>query len=328
MSNINKDYQHQDPQITAHIKGLVDTYYASLNDEQAITIEIAGLDRERQYKVCSLVKAQKTEQAYRDIHNMVSVNANKESGLVVDHTKQLADESTALAATIQDAVKTMKDLREKLKAVHAEACNLKSAVSEEQSCNLKLYEAIKAGVSRANIKVDGSKTKLDLDGLVNTIHQQTEDLQGLAMTAFSTGVDISGIQTFSYVESLGPLGDQLNSDVSSFKTDIDTNLAFADGEVDSAQDGLTAILEQLSQMQFDKFAADSDQFGLRSTVLQSIRVGTDDKQCDSPEDRRAAIYEICEKVNDIFTSKINSAEDQEEKDNWEIADGKDMDKKA
>lgn len=328
MSNINKDYQHQDPQITAHVKSLVNNYYDSINDERAIRIEIAGLDRERQYKVCSLVKAQKTEQAYRDFHNMVSVNANKEAGLVVDHTKQLADESTALGGTIQDAVKTMKDLREKLKAVHAEACNLKSAVSEEQSCNLKLYEAIKAGVSKANIKADGSKSKLDLDGVVNTIHQQTEDLQGLAMTAFSTGVDISGIQTFSYIESLGPLGDQLNTDVSSFKADVDTNLAFADGEVDNAQDGLTAILEQLSQMQFDKFAADSDQSGLRSTLIQSIRIGTDDKQCASPEDRRRDIHEICEKVNDIFTAKVDSAEDQEEKDNWGIADDKDMDKDA
>ncbi|MEM6346558.1 MAG: hypothetical protein AAF927_21905 [Bacteroidota bacterium] len=328
MSNINKDYQHQDPQITTKVKELIGTYHTSLEKEKAIVIEIGGLDRERQYKVCSLVKAQKTEQAYRDIHNMVSVNANKEAGLVVAHTQSLADESTALGKTIQDAVKTMKDLREKLKAVHAEACNLKSAVSEEQSCNLKLYEAIKGGVAKAKIKVDGSKENLDLDGVVNTIHQQSEDLQALTMTAFSTGVDISGIQTFSYVESLAPLANQLNTDVSDFKKDIDTNLTFADGEVDAAQTGLTAILEQLSQMQFDKFAADSDQIGLRNTILQSVRIGTDDKQCDSPSDRRRAIHEICEKVNDIFTARVNSAKDREEIDNWEIADGKDMDKEA
>ncbi|MFK7924457.1 MAG: hypothetical protein AB8H47_21040 [Bacteroidia bacterium] len=326
MSNFNQDYQHQDPQITAHIISLVDTYYASSNDERAIQIEIAGLDRERQYKVCSLVKAQKTQQAYRDFHNMVTVNANKEAGLVVDHTKSLVDESTVLGATIQDAVKSIKDLREKLKAVHAEACNLKSAVSEEQSCNLKLYEAIKAGVSKAKIKEAGSKSNLDLDGLVNTIHHQTEDLQGVAMTAFSTGVDISGIQTFSYVESLGPLATQLNTDVSSFKSDVDTNMAFADGEVDNAQDGLTAILEQLSQMQFDKFAADSDQSGLHATLRGSVTIGTDDKYCESPEDRRAKLHSICEKVNDIFTAKVDSAQDQEEKENWGIAD--DMDKDA
>ncbi|MEL7531495.1 MAG: hypothetical protein AAFN10_09320 [Bacteroidota bacterium] len=325
MTNFNKDYQHQNPQITAHLHSLVNTYNASLNEEQAIQIEIDGLNRERQYKVCSLVKAQKTQDIYRDIHNMVSANANKEANLIVSHTTLLADESTALGGTIQDAVKTMKDLREKLKALHAEACNLKSAVSEEQSCNLKLYEAIKAGVSKADIKVKGSKSKLDLDGVVNTIHQQTEDLQGLAMNAFSTGVDISGIQTFSYLESLGPLAAQLETDISNFKKDVDTNMTFAGEEVDSAQEGLTAILEQLSQMQFDKFAADSDQSGLRATLMESIRIGTDDKNCDSIETRRANLHEICQKVNDIFTDKIDSAADKEEKENWGIADDKDMD---
>ncbi|MEL6588795.1 MAG: hypothetical protein AAFQ68_01870 [Bacteroidota bacterium] len=328
MSNINQDYQHQDPQITAHIRGLVDQYQDSLQDERAIKVEIAGLDRERQYKLCSLVKAQKTEQAYRDIHNMVSVNANKEAGLVVDHTQQLADESTALGTTIHDAVKCMKDLREKLKAVHAEACNLKSAVSEEQSCNLKLYEAIKAEVSKADIRDESGKSKMDLDEMVTAIHQYSEDLQALTMTAFSTGVDISGIQTFSYIESLAPYAAQLNADMSAFYTDVNTNLAFADGEVDNAQSGLTAILEQLSQMQFDRFAADSDQMGLRKTIISSFRIGTDDKQCDATEDRRRNLHEICEKVNDIFTAKVNDTEGQEEKESWDLPDDKDMDKKS
>ncbi|MEL6651251.1 MAG: hypothetical protein AAFQ87_10655, partial [Bacteroidota bacterium] len=130
------------------------------------------------------------------------------------------------------------------------------------------------------------------------------------------------------IESLAPYAAQLNADMSAFYTDVNTNLAFADGEVDNAQSGLTAILEQLSQMQFDRFAADSDQMGLRKTIISSFRIGTDDKQCDATEDRRRNLHEICEKVNDIFTAKVNDTEGQEEKESWDLPDDKDMDKKS
>ncbi len=214
----------------------------SITDAKCIDYERGKKDK--QYKICCLVKAKETNCEYWNLDFHVGVGAIKEASLIDDMIKGLEEKNTTLLNLYKETVKSIKDVKTKLDAACDEACKLERCIEEEKTCNKDLYNSLN--------KIDG------IWETVNGIKDHADRCCKSIGETFNKSVDIAGIITFTNISSLSAFGKNLKDLMAEFRSDIDKNVTSSKTEVEKSQKELTESINSLTVTKYEKCDAISD----------------------------------------------------------------------
>lgn len=144
-----------------------------------------------------------------------------------------------------------------LAKIEQEANKIKDSI--EDSKNGPEVKIIRRGITNA----DG---KSKFDDAVEDLVEQADQAHDLADDAREKEIIVEGIHAYINVESLLPHATKTEDVVTSFKTDVDNNITFANGEVNSARDTLEVRLVELSRTDNYKDRSELNLASLQETI--------------------------------------------------------------
>lgn len=238
--------------------------------------DFTKVKEDEQYRICELIKAEETQKIYQNIDYTVGVGALKEAELVKNTLKEVEEQNKTLVKNLQDAVKQIKDTKNKMATALEVVCKLDRCIEEEERCNIDIYNELN--------ELEGFWDELDaVKNATNSAYQK-------ANAAFDAVVDISGIQTFANLEGLKEYNDDMATAIGNFKGDLQVNLESSAGLMKTVSENFTLVLQELSLARYEESKTISTCEGKDKTYdfLGST--------CDPPVEAIQRIREACAKV--------------------------------
>lgn len=262
---------------------------------------VAGKISSRHTNTCFVLKANETVSFYRNIDFYFAIEASVTTETVQKNVDEFVKKSDALEKAIADAAKAIKAIKDKANEVKSMACELDSQMKDD--CNKAQLKILRDGFTnncKSNFD-DYDLPEQTFDGVIAYLIEKSNKAKELADKAFGSVVDISGIQTFSNVDSLKELSKTLAEKGKEFKGDIDKNVKDNTAELAKAQEELAKIIKELSVTVLEGHKASTEFEGTAFTL---------DFVCspDSCDDGR--IQEICCKVQATLCDAAGCAEEK------------------
>ena len=256
-------------------KELCDEKVAAASESEACKKEEEALDQDRQYKICCLVNSQEANTFYQNFKFCIGQPGSKTTEKSVDKIKDLIEKEKNLNSQYKDLTKMIKEARDKMKAAVECACGLERCFDEEERCNPDILKALEDGI----------------DGFRNRILEcksETENCYEKLNKAFDSAIDISGILTFSDVDSLESPGNNLKEKIAELTKDYDEAIKTTSENVTKNIDSLTECLDLLFEKHVNCcFTA------AKKDALRAVYDFICDPECMDKEPAR--IQEICQK---------------------------------
>ncbi len=240
-----------------------------------------SVQEDLQYKICCLVKAQSTHTFYSNFKYCLGQKANKETELVNTKIGDLVAKEAELQSCFKDLMKMIKETKDNMSKVEEVACRIQNCKEEDERCNPDLVEKLINGIP--NLFTGKGDEPSIMDVCVTAIKDSNQKIKD----AFNAGVDISGILTFSDIDSLESIGQSLASLLGDLKKDCDENIAYSSGMIDSSNQELLDVINNVSEAEFEKCTINS-KVQAQSAVYDFLC----DPVCDKDPSR---IQEICQK---------------------------------
>lgn len=191
--------------------------------------------RSRQFKRCAFKKAKKSLQVYEGLLNNVVVAAHQDTTEIDKSIKSYLEQSTTIKNAFTALVQSLRAAKNTLGEVETVARALSEAVENsdqsEEAKSLKSYVPDFENDVRAITGWYKNKEQ-PVQGLAD----KTNDL---ADNTFEITIKVLAINSAINIESLEPLSKKLLSDISDLKTDIESNVSFAQKEKVTTQTNLT-----------------------------------------------------------------------------------------
>jgi hypothetical protein len=223
-----------------------------------------------------LLKAKCTLETYQGMDYSVGLKSATNSESIKKNSEEYLAKDGELATSLKGVAQTLKLVKEKIADLKAAACMLDTCVKD--SCNAQQIKIIEKTIPDFKQEV--------ADKLISV----TNATNGLADTAFIHAVEITGIQTFSNVDSLVELSKNLQAKVKEFKSDLDGNVKERTDEVKKSHEEYAAAVVEFSKKTSDKRK--------KSVYLEGLAFSLD--FICLPTDPDSEIDIICEKVKDTF----------------------------
>ncbi|MEL6675725.1 MAG: hypothetical protein AAFR61_26190 [Bacteroidota bacterium] len=262
---------------------LIPLFEAASGEFRAEKTNLDAEEKVLQYNTCMLVKSTQTNRFYQNIDNYVCAGAHKETELLKTLIDESVVQSTDIGAKLQGLAKTIKEMKNRFSDVKDAACKLMDCLNEEERCKKDNYRKLKAGITAG----DGKK---DLEGSINDIAEQSEKTLAAALEAFDAGVEVSGIQTFTNVDSLVSFASTSEQQMKGFRDDVLANTKDADKDKVADQEAYTSTAQKLSEVSDKYERAGQTRHGLRDTIIFA----------SNPEKPKESLQEICKKVEATF----------------------------
>jgi hypothetical protein len=263
---------------------LCDEIIAYKAKNEACKIKWESKKEAKQYKICCLVKAQDTYELYTKLDYCVATTAQRDTQLIDERVKKYCAKDDELAKLLKEAVKCIKEVKEKLGAVSDEVCKLPRCKEEEKRCNPDLLKALEKGLGEGK-----------LEAVCDEIKNRSKECYELAVMAFDGGIDVIGIQSFTDLTSLKQLSLDLGISVGAFKKNVDDNIKTASDEIVKNRSELNAILQDLELMRFEKCDAHVEFKGVKGT-----REFVCNPDCSDCHENRRRLEDLCDKVRKTF----------------------------
>ncbi|MEC5143300.1 hypothetical protein [Chitinophaga sp. 212800010-3] len=203
------------------------------------------------YKQCFFIKAEETWRFYRGIDVCTSLPAQKDGDLLKDKLGKAGDTNKAIAKALADAAKSIQDAKAKFSLLSEAALKLKNKADD--NCNkaqrgalAKLKAGNKDFETCFKTIVDGSQQMYASDGGCSD-----GDAVSINKVACTVG-DVSGIQSFTNIDSILSLHKDLTDALKAFRDDVLANIKTGEddqkktyGDLGDAQQQRVTIKETL-----------------------------------------------------------------------------------
>ncbi len=213
----------------------------------------------RRYKICSLTKAQKTNNLYLDLDNCLALESFKATELIQKNLDGYAKKDDDLAKLLKDTSKTIGELKTKLEDAHKAACAM----------NICLVN---------RLTTEGVEPSAEVTAIIDqakAIEVKAGELDKDGQTAFDSIVSISGMQTFLDLDGLKPFGKSLTEAAKAFKTLVDANIKSTAEDVKKLQTELSKILEERTLSEYAFYTESVTESGLETTRKELCEVPCD-----------------------------------------------------
>ena len=269
---------------------LCDDIIALKAEKDASIIKRTAREEVEQYKICCFVKAQQAFHTYTSLDLLVATKAKKTVEVLGGNVKKYIEIDNGLAKILSETVKSIKEVKKKLAEVADEACKLDRCVEEEQRCNPDLKKALENGVPR-------------IKEAIRIIRDSSKNCYDLSSRAFDAGVEIVGVQSFTNLESLKKMSDELTLSVSKFKIDIDLNTKKAYEDMTKCKEEYVTVVQELEQLDFDRCTAE-----VQFKAVKASRDFICDPHCERCDDDGRGLQELCRKVKKNFDDDSQEVE--------------------
>ncbi len=203
----------------------------------------------RRYKVCSLDRAEQSNDIYQDILTCVTIGSYKKAEIIKANVDEYITKDDEIGKLIKDTSKLLNEMRVKIEEAHNAACAMSNCFEN------KILP--KSGKSTK----DGEKA--DAHGELQQILHKTKELNEKGQNAFESAVAIAGVQTFTNVTSLKEFAANLSASVKTFKDCVEANIGSTTSEVSACRTELSTIEEELAQIMCDEKSQRVNKEGLQ-----------------------------------------------------------------
>ncbi len=253
---------------------------AAQSKEDACCTDVNSQDQDNQYKICCLVTTQKTNQFYQNFKFCIGQPGARTGENTEAKIEELIKKEEDLKTKFKDLTKMIKSSRDKMKAAVECACGLERCFDEEERCNPDILKALEDGIPGFKSQVLECST-------------ETEKCYEKLNTAFDSAIDISGILTFSDVDSLQAPAKGLVAKMKALTEDYESVIGTT---TDRLKEDIRNLTECIDTRQDKSFACCFTTVELNAlTMLYNFIC---DPECADKDPAR--IQEICKKfIEDI-----------------------------
>ncbi len=273
-------------------KDLCDEKVTANSKSEACCTEMESNAQDRQYKICCLVTSQKANQFYQNFKFCTGQPAVKISEKSKEKVAELIEKEKELHKKFKELTKMIKESRDKMKIAVECACGLERCFDEEERCNPDVLNALETGIDGFSGKVLQCKT-------------ETETCYEKLNQAFDSAINISGILTFSDVDSLAQPVEGLNEKVKALATNYDAMIDSTGKKVAADTTALTECIDTQQAKKIDCCFITADKNALTSLYDFVCDPACADKDLDR-------IKEVCKKFVDVIPEEEQSDECDEE----------------
>jgi len=267
---------------------------ACSSEGQAKQVDFDSKKEIEQFKICELVKAEDTKEIYQNLNYTIGIGVAKEAELVGQALGTIDEQNKSLVKELQEAVKMMKDAKDKMSVALEVVCKMDRCVEEEERCNIDIYN--------------------ELDGLpgfwkqLDEVMNDTNSAYDKVNTAFNGAVNVSGIQTFANLEGLKEFNDNMAAAITKFTEDVKVNIDSSTVKVQESSESLSLVLQEVSLVRHELSVASASCEG--KTEAYDFLC---DLPCGDPKDAIEDIRQACGKIgNPNLPSDMGVAECEED----------------
>ncbi|TPN83955.1 hypothetical protein [Aquimarina algicola] len=242
----------------------------------------------QRYKICSLNKAEESNDLYQDIMSYVVIKTSKTTEVIKKNIDEYIAKDDEIEKRIQESSKLLNQMRIKIEEAHNAACAMSNC--------FKNKVLPKTGKSTKDGKKANTHTSL------NEILDITKVLDEKGQNAFDSVVSIAGIQTFTNTQSLKDFMTKLNMSTDQFKSTVSDNIQSTTTETVKCREELNAIAEELAQITCDKKAE-----GIKKEALEKVRHFVCDEQHDD------SLLDLCKETNNCYESEHSGYGDRKKR---------------
>jgi len=278
---------------------------AARSTKEAKCTDLRCKNKERQYKVCSLVKAQETYTLYTNLDLCIAIEGIKSSTLVKGKIDALITKDVELNKAYKDLAKSIKEIKNKYTEALEVACKMERCIEEEERCHPDLLAKLRRKIN-------------DFDQRICAIPKKAEKCYDKINTAFDSAIDIAGILTFSNIESLTEFCKNLADWMAKLRKDVDNNREAAATKIAEAIKALQEIIESKITTKFEKCLAITQHVALKRTYKFLCHP-------DCPDHCEKELDDICQKIKCKVPDHIPDDECKEEDDDCDEVTAKSSD---
>lgn len=204
-----------------------------------------------------LLKAIRANRLYTRVQNTVSVKAHKESELIKANIGIYNGQSDTLKAAFNETMAEINKGKTKIYDADQAACKVKEGLSDPAHNEQlkKLNELVKIGPDKKEFKT-----------YVNEIIHEMNEAMRLINITVECGIFVSGIRTFTDIDTLTNIGDNLEQLVKALKTDVETNVTSTASQKDTNQAELITTIQDSSNKKYEMYRSKVDEKALEETV--------------------------------------------------------------
>ena len=255
-------------------------------------------------KVCCVLKAEETHKVYTNIDYYVAIDAACKTEEIEKNVSEHIKKATKLNDAVKEAVKCLQSIKTKAVELKAKACELDTQIKDE--CNRPQLDVLNQ-FFKNKCKVDkaeGGSQFEDFSEIIEYLGSSANKIYDKSNKTFNDGVSISGIQTFSNIDSLKDLSKATTICAQEFKKDIDENVKSSAEKVKTSHSELASCIKDSSLKEIEEHKHSSKYEGVAFTL--------DFVCCDCKADCRCEnvdIDDICCKVMATFCKESNCEDD-------------------
>ena len=250
-----------------------------------------GFEEARQFKICLWSRSKVARNFYRSIDYYAALPTAAETERMGKDLDDFIKKSDELSKALKDIAKGVKNIKDKAAELKGAACTLGSCLKE--FTNNDQYEVLSQ-----RIPGFGDTVRNDLIKRVTTDDPDAVTAVQLADDAFKVSVEVVGLQAFSNVDSLKPLGAGLLDRAKSFKADVDANVKARADEATKNMEDLLKHVKETTIKKVDKRRAAAALEGTLSTLdfVCDPDCNCPCEDCDGAAPKNACVKCLCEKA--------------------------------
>lgn len=269
--------------------------YASAGEVYQYEKRHESISEREGYKKCSFVWSEEYYHYYRDLNLAYASKLLQSSESIKERVAVNTASGKELSDTLQEIVKSAKDLKTKMLDLSKAADELKWATKDP--CNKAAMTIItgkpQEGCKEQKPEPEPTKECEDAEDIFRKLikwpHLLTEDLVRLIKSA----ADVKGIQVFSNVGTLDELQKKLNEEAKDFDTKIQEAIKKGEAAVKNSYTELSKVAQELARADVDRYT--------RRSVFEGLLDATRDVccyHCDCLRDENCheKICKICKAI--------------------------------
>ncbi len=265
---------------------------ATRSIKEAKCIDLDCKKKEKQYRICDVVKAQKTFTLYTNLDLCLAIESIKSAELIKTKIENLVKKDEEVNKKYKDLAKSIKEIKNKYTEALELACKMERCIEEEERCHPDLLAKLRRKIE-------------NFDERLRKIPKKAEECYEKINVAFDSAIDVAGILTFNNIDSLTEFAKTLEDNMAKLRKDIDSNKESASTKLKDALKKLKEIIEAKTTTKFEKCAA--------ITLYESLEK-TYNFLCDPdcPDDCTNELEDICKKIRCQVPTHIPVDECKEE----------------
>lgn len=217
-------------------------------------------------KKCMFLHTEENYRRYRNLEICVGTELLQTNDSIKTNVVGLSKLNTDLNKVLTDITKQIKDAKSKFADLKLASCKLDDSITDK--CNAAQWKALTGKTSEPC--TEDPKT---LTGACANAESEINDLicfpKGLGKDidyVFQSSADVTGIQMFSNIDTLGPLQQTLSDKSNTFEKLISDTMKTRKGELDKLQDDLVLSVKSITQSAMDRNSMRSDFEGYYDTT--------------------------------------------------------------